>query len=265
MSNGRVPVIPLVPTAVWRQIGAQFDTRCRQQPRTLPGAIGAIAASPGFVVLLDPSTFRQDAFDAITSAVARSGSPIVFYGRLSELAVERVLREIRQLDAEVVLSESIPTEVLLSICRHSVEGTVAATVLRGLANRLDLLPLRVRVATVSLFSWSDIPCTATDFARRSSTPQRTVQDHFRKANLRGYSVLRRAALLSRAWPDIANRGVSAQMVADRWGLETTRALSYGLRVLAGVSRLDAARLSAVEFASRLVRATTTDRTLVSQA
>ena len=192
--------------------------------------------------VLDPLGRRPDAIATLIAALGSGDFPVLLYTSLKGGAMHVILDLQRACGADILLrGHDEQPELLRAIVDQMGATTPASLVLRDLAPCFRRLPSVLGIQCVGLFGGQSIPATVPQFFSRAYLEQRTGNRWMRRVGLRDAEHLLGCARLMLTWNGVRDPAVNLELVAERAGIGTGRALTEAYHTYCGLPPRRAAR------------------------
>lgn len=215
-----------------------------------------LAEAGSKLVVVDPSLVRPGAFTALLEAArSRQDVAVLVHSPLTHETARAAVLASRILPVEAIFFGSHnERDALVSQCERLLTPSVQALVLSGLSTAIAMMPPALATRVVGLFGGQLIPKSTSEMLDGLSVPVDTARDWIEAAGIAKPHLLREAALLARAYPDLGRKQVGLEQTVERVGISSVRALGRACHALTNVSARRAGRLSESDFACRTLEA-----------
>lgn len=206
------------------------------------------------VIVLDPLSLSEAAFDDFLAAAARSTAPVLFLAGMNAASAHRIAAAAHRGIGDVILADREDIALLLDTkLRAGAEPPASTKVLRALAPEASALPHPVSLHVMALFCGAHVPLDVSRFAAWAQVPRRSLHRELTRVGLAGAGMLLAVARLARTWEQVGRRPVDSDTHATG-EFPTHRELHAQYLRLVGLPPGRAAHeLSIDAFAARLAR------------
>ncbi len=175
-------------------------------------------------MIIEASALGVEAVERIVADASRVGASMLFYGALTRVSREHLLRTWDVSSIELFAADARADPMPLKALLASGMETACAYVVRGLHTSVAAAPRPFGLEILQAFAWQPLPQSVTDLARRLRVSSRTLQRWCLDCGLRGGWTLLMAARTARALSLIAQFDRLPESLASHAGFHSSFAM-----------------------------------------